>query len=308
MIAIQPMKDSTVPVASVLALAIWCVSPQVACGDDLPDEIHPSTVWKAGYAEADITPKPGEPVMPAGFGKPRMMDGIESPLRAQALALEDADGKRAIMFTADVLGFGRLTVDAVRHKIQVAHQMAPEAICFTASHTHWGPAVNYRTGPNIGSVNMWYLSYLETTLLELADEALRNLASAEVAYGDCEAHIGMCRRLPGKDGQIGWGPYPAGSYDPHTPIIHIRMLGAAKENPNIPQQVVIVGHACHPTSMGNTGKWSPDYPGAMRRKLEAELKDCRAMFVMGCGGDAKVVYRDPDTGEHKFAASLERSH
>jgi hypothetical protein len=237
-----------------------------------------------------------------------MMVGIESPLRAQALALEDAGGKRAILFTADVLGFGRMTVDAVRHKIEVAHQMAPEAVCFSASHTHWGPAVNDRTGPNIGAVNMWYLSFLEATLLELVDEALRNLASAEVTYGDCEVQIGMCRRMPGKDGQIGWRPNPVGSYDTHTPIIHIRMLGAAPEDPNIPQQVVIVGHACHPTSMGNMDRWSPDYPGAMRRKLETELKDSRAMFVMGCGGDAKVVYRNPATGEHEFAATLEKSH
>ena len=77
--------EKTRRIAVVWALAICCVRPQVACGDDLPAETHASTAWKAGYAEADITPKPDKPIMAAGFGKPRMMDGIESPLRAQAL-------------------------------------------------------------------------------------------------------------------------------------------------------------------------------------------------------------------------------
>lgn len=49
--------------------------------------------------------------------------------------------------------------------------------------------------------------------------------------------------------------------------------------------------------MGNLNKWSADYPGAMRRKLEADLEGvCRAMLVNGAGADAKVVRRNPATG------------
>lgn len=45
----------------------------------------------------------------------------------------------------------------------------------------------------------------------------------------------------------------------------------------------------------------------MRSKLEADLEDCRAMFVNGAGGNAKVTYLDPATGRPEFAASLEKS-
>jgi dienelactone hydrolase len=45
----------------------------------------------------------------------------------------------------------------------------------------------------------------------------------------------------------------------------------------------------------------------MRQKLESALDDCRALFVMGCGGDAKVVVRDEKTGKDDFAASPEKS-
>lgn len=75
-----------------------------------------------------------------------------------------------------------------------------------------------------------------------------------------------------------------------------------------PQTLVLVGHACHPTSMGTMNQWSPDYPGAMRRKLEAELPDSRAVFLQGCGGDAKVVRRDPATGAYAFSANPAENH
>jgi len=289
-----PARSITVwrAVAAALFLQAFCSCLTAAAGSPRN--------WKAGFAEADITPKPGMPVMPSGFANSRIVEGTESPLLAQALALEDADGNRAILFSTDLLGCGRITIDAVRHKLGKAHGLPGENVCFTASHTHWGPAVNFRTGSAIGDVNVWYLAFLETTLLELAGRALRDLAPAEVAYGWTETQIGMNRRLPGEQG-IRWAVNPLGSYDRHTPILRVRRDAS-------PRLVIVVGHACHPTSMGTLNQWSPDYPGALRRKLQADLEDCRAMFVNGSGGDAKVVYRDPATGRHEFAASLDQSH
>ncbi len=255
--------------------------------------------WRVGYAEASITPRPGQAMM-AGFGRERYAQGSIAPLRAQALALRDRTGKTALLITADVLGFGRVSIDAMRHKMEAAHNVPPAAVCFSASHTHWGPAINHRTNFAIGGLNVWYIAFLEETLLELADGALKDLSLASIAYGACEVQIGMCRRLPNEKGQVVWGPYPGGSYDEHTPVLRVMRQRS-------PRQIVLVGHACHPTSTGQVGKWSPDYPGAMRQKLEATLDDCRALFVMGCGGDAKVVYCDPETKKYVFANSPEKS-
>src|SRR5688572_19826334 len=76
--------------------------------------------WQVGYAEADITPAPGEAML-AGFGQPRQVAGTLAPLRAQALAFQDRHGRRVLLFTADVLGFGRGSVDVLRRKIEKAH-------------------------------------------------------------------------------------------------------------------------------------------------------------------------------------------
>src|SRR4030095_14931596 len=150
--------------------------------------------WQVGYAEADITPAAGEAML-AGFGQPRQVAGTLAPLRAQALAFEDGRGRRALLFTADVLGFGRGSVDVLRRRIEKNHGIPAAAVCFSASHTHWGPAINYGANFAIGGLNVWYVGRLEETLLNLADQALANLSPGRIEYGACEVHIGMCRRL-----------------------------------------------------------------------------------------------------------------
>ena len=69
----------------------------------------------------------------------------------------------------------------------------------------------------------------------------------------------------------------------------------------------MVGHACHPTNSGIIEKWSPDYAGAMRDYLADKLPDAKGVFVQGCGGDAKVVHKYPETGKLAFSADPERS-
>ena len=255
--------------------------------------------WQVGYAEADITPAPNEAML-AGFGQPRQVAGTIAPLRAQALAFEDAKGRRALLVTADVLGFSRSSVEVLRRKIEKAHGIPASAVCFSASHTHWGPGINYGMNFAVGPLNVWYIGRLEETILKLADEALKNLSPGRIEYGACEVRIGMCRRLPNERGEITWAPDPKGSYDPHTPVLRITRAQS-------PKQLVLVGHACHPTSTGTIDKWSPDYPGAMRRKLESTLEDSRALFVMGCGADAKVVFQNEATGKVEFAADPQQS-
>jgi hypothetical protein len=45
----------------------------------------------------------------------------------------------------------------------------------------------------------------------------------------------------------------------------------------------------------------------MRDCLVRELPDTRVVFVQGCGGDAKIVHEDPNTGQLVFSADPQRS-
>ncbi len=254
--------------------------------------------WKVGYAEKDITPAPGE-ALPSGFGSERYATGVVSPLRAQAIVVEDAEGHRAAIVASDVLGYARVLVDAFRHRIESSHGIAPAAVAFPCSHTHCGPAVNYGLNFSVGGLNVWYLARLENALMDLVDEAVRNLSPARIEFGETEAQIGMNRRRVTADCVRG-GPNPAGIYDRHTPVLRMRRRRS-------PRDVIVVNHACHPTSSGPYPKWSPDWPGAMRRHIESRVADARAVFVKGCGADANPYYRDPVSGNYALARDPVRS-
>jgi len=256
--------------------------------------------WLAGYAEADITPKPGQCFM-AGYGRERYAQDALSPLLCQVLAIKDHKGRVAVLITADLLTFDRTIIEGVRHDVKQKHGIEPERVMFAASHTHWAPAVSMSGSFGcIGAPNVWYMGHLEETILSRIDDALKNLEPATIDYTALDFRgVGCCRRLP-VNGKITWGPYSKGSFDGHTPILRVRRQQS-------PRQLLVVGHACHPTSSGRIDKWSPDYPGAMRDALSEQMTDTKALFVQGCGGDAKIVHKDPDTGKLVFAADPKRA-
>ena len=257
------------------------------------------TAWQVGYAETEITPEPGQCMM-FGFGRERYAKGMLAPLLTQVLAIRDRNEHTVLLITADILEFDRVMVEAIRHKIAKKHAIAAQRILFAASHTHWAPAVNMCISYAVGSPNVWYMAHLEESILAQVDKALQGFSPAAIEYCAMDYRgVGCCRRRP-VNGKITWGPYPEGSYDGHTPIIRILRHKS-------PRQMIIVGHACHPTSSGSIERWSPDYPGAMREKLTEQLTDSKAMFVQGCGGDAKVVHEDPETGKLVFSASPQRA-
>ena len=255
--------------------------------------------WSVGYAEADITPAPGQ-VQMSGFGRERYASGALTPLLAQVVVLRDAADNTGVLITADILDLDRVMVEVIRRAIRHRHDIPSENIMFAASHTHWGPAVRFRMGFSIGAPNVWYMDELERKILAAVDAAIKDRTPAEIEYGWIDfCGIGCNRRLPAGD-KIAWGPNSEGSFDGHTPIFRIKRDAGVR-------QLIVVGHACHPTSSGTIQKWSPDYPGAMRDCLTAELADSKAVFVQGCGGDAKIVHENPETGKLVFSSSPDRA-
>lgn len=256
--------------------------------------------WQIGFAQGDITPKPGR-VMMTGYGHERHAVGTIAPLRAQALALKPAMGQTLLLITADVLGFDRTSVEAIRHSIAQAHGLPAAAIMLAASHTHWGPSTLYRMNLSVGGINTWYLGEFENAMIALAGKALESLSPGKVGYTHMKAQVGHNRRIV-KDGKVaGWGPSPDNHYDHHTPIFVI-------ERDVMPKRIVLVSHACHPTATGSVNKWSPDWPGAMRDWIEKKLgAGTAAMFAMGCGADAKTTYFDEQQKKFVFVADPKRS-
>ena len=63
-----------------------------------------TTEWKVGLASTDITPH--EPIPMGGYAnRTAPFEAVEAPLFAKVLALEDSTGAKAVIITADLLGF-----------------------------------------------------------------------------------------------------------------------------------------------------------------------------------------------------------
>ena len=134
--------------------------------------------WQAGFAQGDITPPKGHTLM-SGYGRERYANGAIAPLLAQALALADKSGNVAVLVTADILGFDRMTVGAIRVALAKKHGLAPASIMLSASHTHWGAGTLFKVNFATGALNPFYVRRVEAEMLRVVDEsAARLLASS----------------------------------------------------------------------------------------------------------------------------------
>lgn len=257
--------------------------------------------WKAGYAEIDITPTYAMAM--SGFGRPRAAVKALDPLQAQAMALQDVKGNRFVFVAADIMAFDRTSVVALRTRLTQAHGLPPEAVTFAASHTHWGPHTVYHVSFTAGGFDPWYVGALEDKIIALVDNALADLSPATVKYHSFDAQIGANRRSFDHAGNQLWLPNLEGFYDTHTPLLCVSRAGHP-----VAEEIVLLSHACHPTSTGRAhDMWSADYPGHLRRALRRRRGPLsRCMFAMGCGADAKVTYQPPK-GELVFANSPRES-
>src|SRR5437879_4427021 len=96
---------------------------------------------KAGVHSICITPD--RPIRMAGFAdRANPPEGKYQDLFVKALALEDAKGKRAVIVTADILGYNAAISDLVLRQAQERFALQPDEVLLNASHTHCGPVVS----------------------------------------------------------------------------------------------------------------------------------------------------------------------
>lgn len=137
--------------------------------------------WKVGLASVDISPS--EPVPMAGYASRRApFEAIAQPLFAKALAIEDRDGTRALLITADLLGFTHERAEAICARLRESDGLARHQVLLNASHTHSGPLV---AGSMLTSVPeadrerpQRYVNVLEDKIVAAALKALHGCRGA----------------------------------------------------------------------------------------------------------------------------------
>jgi neutral ceramidase len=248
------------------------------------------TLWRAGVARVNITPT--QPIWLAGYGgRERPAEGKAMDLWLKALALEDARGHRAIIFTSDLLGVPQNIYSNVCAALKRDLHLAPADILLSASHTHCGPVLRgalydiYPLDDVQRDLIEQYSSELESNILAVAASAIAKLAPARLYAGQGAAGFAVNRRNnTEKDvptlmahGKL------AGPIDHSVPV-----LAVTRTNGEL--AAVLFGYACHNTVMA-FNQWCGDFAGFAQLALERSHSNVMAMFFNGCGADQNPLPR-----------------
>ncbi|MGO4722377.1 MULTISPECIES: hypothetical protein [unclassified Inquilinus] len=214
---------------------------------------------QAGVAVVDVTPPPG--LAMSGFAaRTAPASGVHDPLTVRAVAVGDT-----AIVVADVIG---LHEDSCR-RIRERAGLPDGHLVVAATHTHGGPvAMPGRLGPGLDEA---YLERLEQACVQAVGAALASRRPARLGFGlGADPGIARNRRHAG------------GPVDPALPMLRIRDAEGAVI-------AVVASHALHPVVLGaDNTRFTADYPGAVRRRIEAAHPGAVALFLTGCTGDINM--------------------
>ena len=241
-----------------------------------------TTKWKAGFAKIPITPR--KSLWMAGYAvRTKPSEGTAQELYAKALALEDTNGKRAVLVTSDLLGLPATVSRKIAARVEKEHQLARRQLLLSSSHTHGGPVLDRMleiaypmTESQWGDVDA-YTNELEDKIVKLVGAALKALRPAHLSLGHGQAGFGINRRGPG-------GVNKEGPVDHEVPVLRV-------EDKHGKVRGVVFGYACHNTTARDFMQFHGDYAGFAEAWIEDHHPGATALFVAGCGADTNPYPR-----------------
>jgi hypothetical protein len=125
-------------------------------------------------------------------GRKGLSEGVHDPLSARIIAFE-ADGKRLVLVSTDLIGFYDGTAEHFRKVILDEFKLEPGELFLSGIHTHAGPSLTIdkeKGHPN----NLEYTHNLKDKLIETIGKALNNMSEAQIGAGIGHCPIGSNRR------------------------------------------------------------------------------------------------------------------
>ncbi len=269
---------------SILALFL-CVNFQ-SLEKVIWDHDEKITEWKAGVAKVNITPE--ESMWMAGYAsRNRPSEGTLHDIWVKALAFEDANGKRAVLVTTDIIRFPKEMSDRIRDRVEDVYGLSRAQIILNSSHTHTGPEVDasrfqFRLDSDQLRRIEHYAEKLESQIFTAIDEAFQALEPARIYTENGVARFAVNRRN-NQEATLYRQSELAGPSDHAVPVIKVEDMSGDLI-------AIAFGYACHPTVL-NFYKWSGDYPGFAQLELEKAYPGVTALFFQGAGGDQNPLPR-----------------
>ena len=240
---------------------------------------------KAGFARVDMTPPLGTPL--AGYYEARYADGVLDPLELNALAMSDGE-ETILVITADTLIIRMDVCNMLREMIEERTGVPADHILIQSLHPH----TSVRVGGKVekGGVVLADQAYLDIFYRKFCDVAKMAVDDlSEASYGTAMEHavedISFVRRYFLKSGKLVTNPggIPVEELDRHAARSdnNVRLVKFVREGK---KDIALVNFATHPDTIGGT-KISADWPGFVRRFVEAEHEQAYCILTNGFQGD-----------------------
>lgn len=240
---------------------------------------------QVGVAKINITPD--YPVLLNGYASrgTDLINQVEQPLWARAIAVQNHQRQPHVLISVENCGVPASVTKAVVAHLKEQHEITPANVVVCSTHTHAAPML---TGvlPNIYTKDLShseqavvdrYTGDLIQKLTIVAQQAIQDAQPALLEWGIGTATFAKNRRNI------------TGPTDYDLPILRVK-------SPEGKSRAILVGYACHCTTLGGVPFISGDWAGCAVEEIEADLPGCMAMVVIGCGADQNPKFRGDDQG------------
>jgi neutral ceramidase len=236
------------------------------------------TEFRVGAADRDITPPAGIPMWGYGARHDMLSQGALDPLMAKAIVIAAGDDKVALVG----IDLGRGPTEAMMKTIrqEITAKSGIRNVMITGSHTHHGPVIELTDEPGLGKgkfdVAVSYSQRLPGLFVEAILDADKNLKPARIGVATESVTLNRNRHTK------------------RQPKVTDPMLGVIRFDDLDGKPIaVLVNFAAHPVmTKESVLKYSADYPGFLKNKVEAELAT-KCIFMQGASGDMSP---NPDPG------------
>lgn len=237
---------------------------------------------QVGTAQTVITPALDRPIYLAGFGQNRRAQTVHNDLYVRALALE-RDNTRLVVAALDLIGLSRLHCQEI--ELRINEQAPGTQLWLSSTHTHHGPDTIGLWGPDMATsgVDPEYLAALKDKIVATALAALDRRQPAHLRSTSVQV-TGLAKN----------------ARDPEILDQELTCLQFCRPQTAVPLATWLV-YPCHPEVLWEHNPHiTSDYPGALRRTVEAETgADC--LFMVGALGGMMT----PDVQDHSFEEAEE---
>ena len=243
---------------------------------------HDNAFIRMGVSQVNITPE--QPVIMSGYdARKTPSTGVHDSLFASALFFS-GEQKKALLITADLIGFPTSFVDTVKKMISQKTKLSADNIMIIAVHNHGGPAIHTYEN-QLPEANEDYIKNLRGKLVSLAADAMKNPRPFRMGLGKGICKLNINRRAVFADGGVWLGRNLDGPCDHEVDAIKF-----VDEENNL--MAALINWPCHGTASGQDNyQLTGDWPAATARYIKKMAgKNIVVAVTAGASANINPIY------------------